>query len=428
MNDSSELAERCDFLKTCEAKIPPLRLRNGTFSLLCPGADWQSGLLRRRAPVTGAGEHLPGGRGLLRCPASVSSRSSTTRLHPKQLHLLNKTSGRKSGFSRSDTWALATLDWSIIRSDGEQPGTRTRLSAAVRESDCWFLEGSRWNSCPVIMSLEEVSASFAWLKVDVVQLADAPAGGKSYFKVMSGSVQDCRHTVGKIFSPGQTVSPIPINMNDLGLRLMLMVVAFTSCRSIRRDLLEIGVWSWLLFYCLDWSSLTHTVIQFKNALKIFPRIVFCFQEYNNNNNNNKKTVQTLQHELMTHPGSRANTPEAVEPFSKGFGSILSSACEENAPKRQMDRVLVTPRTRWGPFVVKREHVLHAPFRKKRLSTPANFKGPILHRGEPLPNTFFRMSMCEEPRMRKALFCFEFHRGEKNQFKDICLEFSNIFMF
>lgn len=77
--------------------------------------------------------------------------------------------------------------------------------------------------------------------MDVVQLADAPAGGKSYFKVMSGPVQDCPHTVGEIFRPGQAVSPITLNMNDLGPRLMLMVVAFTSHRSIGRDLLQIGV-------------------------------------------------------------------------------------------------------------------------------------------------------------------------------------------
>lgn len=54
-----------------------------------------------------------------------------------------------------------------------------------------ILEGPQQNSCPIIMSLEEVSFSFAWLKVDMIQLANTPVKAKSCVNVMKGCIQNC---------------------------------------------------------------------------------------------------------------------------------------------------------------------------------------------------------------------------------------------
>lgn len=202
------------------------------------------------------------------------------------------------------------------------------------------------------MSLEEVSASFAWLKVDVVQLANALAEGKSYFKIMSGFC----HTAVKIFrllrQCRQLLTWPLLSMfwyrNEWWLLWHLCLINPSDILwEIRDKIMALDLYD------------THThmrarmVMQFKN---IFPYFTIEYHPVFMKSRTKKRLLQTLQHEKVTNCPSRTEMPEAIKLFSKGFGSIWSSLCEKKFPNNTGTGHKSFPRTHLVPFCYEQNRV------------------------------------------------------------------------
>lgn len=137
---------------------------------------------------------------------------------------------------------------------------------------------------------------------------------------------------------------------------------------------------------------------------------------------------SLQHEKVNNCHSRAKMPGAIKLFSKGFGSILSSVCERKEPDNKRTEHKSFPRTSdalrgqtWA-CVALPDQILYCT----GWAHPSTSKGRFSI-GESRCQRLSWLSVWDEPRMRKARFALN-GAGKKTQFKDICLEFANIWMF
>lgn len=108
---------------------------------------------------------------------------------------------------------------------------------------------------------------------------------------------------------------------------------------------------------------------------------------------------------------RARMYGAIKLFSKGFETILSSVC---ARWQQMDGQSHSPELIWQASLLNVSACCshRSVIVKGRLSASDDFKGPILHPGEPLPNTFMTTSVCVEPRIRKTWFALSWAEKKK----------------